>query len=243
MSGKPELQEVIAGYRRSHGYSMQMASSEHFTLHVDDADFSCAYTRPDEPAGTIVIAHGAGAGMDHPFLTGFSDALNGSGFATLRFNFPYMEQGRRFPDRPPKTIATWREVMQHAQDRSGGEPVWACGKSFGGRMASMAVAEGMGTAGLIFLGYPLHPPGKPEKIRDEHLGGVDAPMLFLQGSNDPFAQKDLLDAVVAKLGNRATLQYMPDADHSFAIKGTKRTPQEIGRSLAPPVVSYVTQNR
>jgi predicted alpha/beta-hydrolase family hydrolase len=222
---------------------MQMADSEHFTLHVDDAGFSCAYTRPAEPAATVVIAHGAGAGMNHPFLSGFSDALNTAGFATLRFNFPYMEQGRRFPDRPPKAIAAWREVLEHAQERSSGEPVWACGKSFGGRMASMAVAEGMGTAGLIFLGYPLHPPGKPEKIRDEHLVLVETPMLFLQGSNDPFARKDLLDAVVAKLGKRATLQYVPDADHSFAIKGAKRSPQEIGASLAPAVADFIRRKR
>lgn len=220
---------------------MQMAASEHFTLHVDDAGFSCAYTRPDAPAATVIIAHGAGAGMNHPFLSGFSDALNTAGVATLRFNFPYMEQGRRFPDRPPKAIAAWREVMKHAQERSGRESVWACGKSFGGRMASMAVAEGMDAAGLIFLGYPLHPPGKPEKIRDEHLALIETPMLFLQGSNDSFARKDLLDAVVARLGKRATLQYTLDADHSFAVKGTKRSPQEIGASLAPAVTSYIAQ--
>lgn len=216
-----------------------MASSEHSTLHVDDAGFSCAYTAPDNVAATIAIAHGAGAGMNHPFLVGFSDALNDLGFATLRFNFPYMEQGRRFPDRPPKAIAAWREVIRYAQERSGGEAVWACGKSFGGRMASMAVAEGMDAAGLVFLGYPLHPPGKPEKIRDEHLARVEAPMLFLQGSNDPFAQKELLDAVVAKLGKRATLQYVQDADHSFAVKGVKRSPDEVGTSLAGAVASYI----
>lgn len=220
---------------------MQMAASEHFTLHVDDAGFSCAYTRPDEPAATVIIAHGAGAGMNHPFLSGFSDALINAGYATVLFNFPYMEQGRRFPDRPPKAIAAWRAVMDHTRERSNGGSVWACGKSFGGRMASMAVAEGMDTAGLIFLGYPLHPPGKPEKLRDEHLVLVETPMLFLQGSNDAFARKDLLDAVVAKLGRRATLQYVPDADHSFAIKGTKRSPQEIGASLAPAVASYIAR--
>lgn len=215
-----------------------MASGEHFTLGIGDSNFSCAYTRPREPAATIVIAHGAGAGMNHPFLVGFSDALNDSGYATLRFNFPYIEQGRRFPDRPPKAIAAWREVMRQAQERSEGEPVWAAGKSFGGRMASMAAAEGMACAGLIFLGYPLHPPGRPEKIRDEHLGAVEAPMLFLQGTNDVFARQDLLEAVVVKLGQRATLQYVHEADHSFAVKGTRRSPQEIGASLAPAVVSY-----
>lgn len=219
-----------------------MASSERFTLQVDGADFTCAYSRPDGVTATVAIAHGAGAGMDHPFLIGFSDALNEAGLATLRFNFPYMDQGRRFPDRPPKAIAAWRQVMASAEERSDGEPVWASGKSFGGRMASMAVAEGMSAAGLAFLGYPLHPPGKPEKIRDEHLYGVEAPMLFLQGSHDTFAQKDLLEAVIAKLGGRATLQSVPDADHSFAVKGTKRSPQEIGASLAPVVASFILQD-
>ena len=169
--------------------------------------------------------------------------MNRAGFATLRFNFPYMEQGRRFPDRPPKAIAVWRKVMEHAQERAPKGAVWACGKSFGGRMASMAAAEGMEAAGLIFLGYPLHPPGKPEKIRDEHLVGVRTPMLFLQGSNDPFARKELLDPVVANLGERATLQYVPNADHSFAVKGTKRSPQEIGASLAPAVASFIARSR
>lgn len=220
-----------------------MVSPELFTLEVDDTDFSCAYARPDaEATATVVIAHGAGAGMDHPFLVGFSEALNTSGFATLRFNFPYMEQGRRFPDRPPKAIAAWRKAMHAGQERANGEPVWACGKSFGGRMASMAVAEGMSAAGLIFLGYPLHPPGKPEKIRDEHLASVDTHMLFLQGSNDPFAQEPLLDAVVSKLEKRATLQYVHDADHSFVVKGIKRSPQEIGASLAPAVASYISSH-
>lgn len=219
-----------------------MASSERFTLQVDGADFTCAYFRPDGATATVAIAHGAGAGMDHPFLIGFSDALNAAGLATMRFNFPYMDQGKRFPDRPPKAIAAWREVMASAEERSDGEPVWACGKSFGGRMASMAVSEGMEAAGLAFLGYPLHPPGKPEKIRDEHLYSVGAPMLFLQGSNDSFARKDLLDAVISKLEARATLQSVPDADHSFAVKGTRRSPQEIGASLAPALVSFIARN-
>lgn len=254
VTGEPKTQQVFTGYLGSHGISMldrtepfllrhdgQMASPERFTMQVDDAPYSCAYARPEDATATVVVAHGAGAGMDHPFLIGFSDALNALGYATLRFNFPYMEQGRRFPDRPPKAIATWWEVMRHAKERSGGLPVWACGKSFGGRMASMAVADGMDAAGLIFLGYPLHPPGKPEKIRDEHLAGIGVPMLFLQGSNDTFARADLLDAVVAKLGGLATLRWVADADHSFAVKGAKRTSEENGASLAPMVAAYITR--
>lgn len=220
-----------------------MPVPELLAMQVDDEAFSGTYSRPEVSTATLVIAHGAGAGKDHPFLVGFSDALNELGFATLRFNFPYMEQGRRFPDRPPKAIAAWREVLRNAEERSDGRPVWACGKSFGGRMASMAVAEGMAPTGLIFLGYPLHPPGKPDKIRDAHLYGIDIPMLFLQGSNDTFARQDLLDGVVARLGASATLQYVHDADHSFAVKGTKRSPQEAGASLAPPVAAFIATTR
>ncbi|WP_167996051.1 alpha/beta family hydrolase [Arthrobacter pigmenti] len=207
-------------------------------MESEESTFSGVYARPSKPKATVVIAHGAGAGMDHPFLTGFSDAMNALNFATLRFNFPYIDQGRRFPDRPPKAVAAWRQAMQEATSRSEGQPVWACGKSFGGRMASMAVAEGMTSAGLIYLGYPLHPPGKPEKIRDAHLYGIEIPMLFLQGRNDAFARPELLDAVVARIPT-ATLQAVPDADHSFAIKGNKRSQQEIGASLAPSVAAFI----
>lgn len=216
-----------------------MAFSEQLTMEIDGAGFSGTYVRPETTTATVVIAHGAGAGKDHPFLVGFSDALNDLGFATLRFNFPYMEAGRRFPDKPPKVIAAWRRAMEEAVTRSGGDPVWACGKSFGGRMASMAVAEGMSTAGLVFLGYPLHPPGKPEKIRDEHLYDIRVPMLFLQGGNDAFAQPDLLDGVVGRLPS-ATLESLADADHSFAVKGHKRTPDEVGAALAPRVAAFVS---
>ena len=140
-----------------------MAAAElPLTIDVGEAAVSAVYARPAHPAATLVVAHGAGAGMEHPFLRGFTAALNDDGVATLRFNFPYREAGKKFPDRPPVAIAAWRAVMDAARDRSEGEPVWAAGKSFGGRMASMAVAEGMPAAGLVYLGYPLHPPGKPE---------------------------------------------------------------------------------
>src|SRR5213076_1098229 len=120
------------------------------------------------------------------FLSGFTRALNEESVATLRFNFPYREAGRKFPDRPPAAIAAWRAAMEEAAARSKGEPLWAAGKSFGGRMASMAVAAGMPAAGLVYLGYPLHPPGKPDRVRAEHLFTITVPMLFLQGTGDPF---------------------------------------------------------
>src|SRR5215207_4181091 len=130
---------------------------EHLTFQVGDATVSGIAARPDGASSTMVVAHGAGAGMEHPFMAGFTRALNAEGIATLRFNFPYREAGRRFPDRPPVAIEAWRAATDAAAARArAGEPVWAAGKSFGGRMASMAVADGMPTAGLVFLGYPLH---------------------------------------------------------------------------------------
>jgi predicted alpha/beta-hydrolase family hydrolase len=177
--------------------------------------------------------------MEHPFLRGFTAALNDAGVATLRFNFPYREAGRKFPDRPPVAIAAWRAAMAAAAARSEGEPLWAAGKSFGGRMASMAVAEGMPAAGLVYLGYPLHPPGKPEKLRDGHLYGLTVPMLFLQGTRDTFATRGLLESVVERIGPAATLQWREGGDHSFAVAGAKRSPEEIGAGLAAAVADFI----
>lgn len=210
------------------------------TIAVGDTRVSALSIRPEKPVATLVLAHGAGAGMEHPFMQGFAEALAEVGVATLRFNFPYREAGRRFPDRPPLAIAAWREAMKTAIALGDGEPVWSAGKSFGGRMASMAVADGMATQGLIYLGYPLHAPGKPEKLRDEHLYGITAPMLFLQGTRDTFATPGLLEAVVSKIGPTATLQWVEGGDHSFVVKGVKRTAAGIGASLAPAVADYMT---
>lgn len=181
-------------------------------------------------------------------MSGFTRAMDALGFATLRFNFAYREAGRRFPDRPPVAIAAWRAARDAAAARAAAaraagaaeEPIWASGKSFGGRMASMAVAEGMPAAGLVFLGYPLHPPGRPERARDEHLVGLTVPMLFLQGRNDPFAiPNEQLDDVVRRIGPNATLEWIPDANHSFEVKGRKRPAAEIGASLADPVAAFL----
>jgi predicted alpha/beta-hydrolase family hydrolase len=219
------------------------SSDQQLMVAVGDASFSAVYARPGKPTATVVVAHGAGAGKDHPFLRGFSDALNGLGLATLRFNFPYLEAGRKFPDRPPAAIAAWRAAMDtaRAQAEANGDsgPVWAAGKSFGGRMASMAVADGMEATGLVYLGYPLHAPGKPEKLRDEHLYGITAPMLFLQGTRDTFATPDILAGVVARIGSNAVLQWVEGGDHSFAVAGNKRPADEVGASLALPVAEFI----
>ena len=215
-----------------------MTATENIRIVVGDGTVSATFARPDDAVATLVVAPGAGSSFDHPFLVGFTEALNQAGVATLRFNFPYREAGRRLPDRAPTAIEAWRAALAAAAARSAGRPVWAGGKSFGGRMASMAVAAGMPAAGLVFLGYPLHPPGKPDKVRDEHLYGIDRPMLFVQGTRDPFGTPDELAAVVHRL-DAATLRLIDDGNHSFEVRGAKRPAAETGAALAPIVAGFM----
>ncbi|WP_422933338.1 alpha/beta family hydrolase [Sinomonas sp. P47F7] len=216
---------------------------ERITIPTPAGDVSGVFRNPDGADGTVAVAHGAGAGMDHPFMVGYCDALNGLGIATLRFNFAYVEEGKRLPDRPPRAISVWAAVLEEARRRGAPTPLWAAGKSFGGRMASMAAADGsIAPAGLVFLGYPLHPAGNPSKLRDEHLYGLTLPMLFLQGTRDTLATRELLDGVVAKLPT-AALAWQEDADHSFAVKGVRRTPYAIGASLAAATAEFVRAAR
>ena len=216
-----------------------METSENIRIEVGAGTVSGIFGRPPDPFATLVLAPGAGSSLDHPFLTGFTRALNAAGVATLRFNFPYREAGRRFPDRAPTAINAWRAAMTVATDRSPGLSVWAGGKSFGGRMASMAVAEGMPAAGLVLLGYPLHPPGRPESMRDEHLYGLALPMLFLQGTRDPFAAPAELTPVVERIGTAAQIQWIDEANHSFEVRGSKRPDATAGAELAGRVAEFL----
>ena len=217
------------------------APEERFTIEEGRVRVSGVYARSADPSATLVVAHGAGAGMDHPFMVGFSRAMNDEGIATLRFNFPYIENGRRSPDPAPFLQESWRAAFAAASGRAEDEPVWAGGKSLGGRIASMAVADGMPAAGLVFLGYPLHPPGRPERIRDEHLYGIDAPMIFVEGTRDVFATRELLAGVIAKLGDRATLISIDGGDHSFNVRGAKRDAREVAAALAQPVAALIRE--
>jgi predicted alpha/beta-hydrolase family hydrolase len=217
----------------------ERTSEQQITIAVGNGSVAGAFGRPQDAFATLVLAHGAGAGMDHPFMTGFSRAINDEGVATVRFNFPYMEAGRRTPDRAPAAVDAWREVFDDAAKRTPELPVWAGGKSYGGRIASMAVAEGMPAAGLVFLGYPLHPPGKPDRVRDEHLYGISVPMLFLEGTADPFATPGVLHPVLEKLGDRATLHEVEGGGHSFEVRGTKRDPRAAAAGLAPVAAAFL----
>ncbi|WP_314423242.1 alpha/beta family hydrolase [uncultured Microbacterium sp.] len=188
---------------------------------------------------TAIVAHGAGTGKDHPFLTGFADALGERGFSTLRFNFPYVEQGRRMPGPATHAIATWNAVVAFARAQAPENTIWAAGKSYGGRMASMAVAEGLSVDGLAYLGYPLHAPGKPERPRAEHLPAISVPQLFIEGTNDPFIQPvSQFEEVVAGCQS-AHVVWVDGGGHTFEVKGRKRPPVEIGAALAPILADFV----
>jgi uncharacterized protein len=213
---------------------------ERLRFDAGKGEVSAAFARPRGSVATLVVAHGAGAGLDHPFLVGFTRAVNDLKIATLRFNFPYLEAGRRSPDSPSAAVKAWRAAFDLAVTRSGRSPVFAGGKSYGGRMASMAAAEGMAAAGLVFLGYPLHAPGKTEKVRDEHLYAIGVPMLFLHGTLDAFAEPALLRRVIARLGPSAVDAPVDGGDHSFNVRGAKRDPREVGASLAPIVAAFIT---
>jgi predicted alpha/beta-hydrolase family hydrolase len=217
-------------------------TEERLRFDAGKGEVSGAFARPRGSVATLVVAHGAGSGMDHPFLVGFTQEINDLGVATLRFNFPYMEAGRRSPDPQAAAVNAWRAAFDLASAKSGRTKVFAGGKSYGGRMASVAAADGMPTAGLVFLGYPLHAPGKPEKIRDEHLYAIDVPMLFLHGTLDAFADPALLRRVLKKLGPTAVDHQIEGGDHSFNVRGSKRDPREVGGSLAPVVAAFVREH-
>jgi len=175
--------------------------------------------RPKDARLLYVLAHGAGAGMRHPFLESISQRLAEQGIATLRYQFPYMERRSRRPDPPAVAAATVRAAVAEAARIAPDLPLVAGGKSFGGRMTSTAQAEEPlpGVRGLVFLGFPLHPPGRPDDKRAEHLAHVQVPMLFLQGTRDDFAALKLLQPLVKRLGERATLYLVEGGDHSFCV--------------------------
>lgn len=185
--------------------------------------------------GTIVaLGHGAGGDRKTPFLRRVAEALASAGRGVVLYNFPYTDARRRAPDPPDVLEATARAVGEHARASLGARRVVLGGKSMGGRIASQAVAKGAAADGLLFLGYPLHPPGRPETLRDRHLPAIRVPMLFVQGTRDSFARWDLLEAVIARLGAMATLHRVEEADHSF------RVPRRTGRT-APDVEAEIVE--
>src|SRR5271169_4202508 len=192
----------------------------HLTIRVNQTQVISGLLQiPDPPNACLVLAHGAGAGMTHPFMATAAAELGDRGIATLRYQFPYMEQGSRRPDPPKVAHATVRAAVDEANRHFPDLPLFAGGKSFGGRMTSQAQAASplVGVQGLAFLGFPLHPSGKPSVDRAQHLFEVRIPMLFLQGTRDALALPELIARVVENLGDRAARRMFADADHSFHV--------------------------
>ena len=185
----------------------------------DDVSVSALLQVPRGAEALLVLAHGAGAGMAHPFMAAMASGLAERAIATLRYQFPYMERGSKRPDPPALAQAAVRAAVAAAAQAQPELPLFAGGKSFGGRMSSQAQAKAPlnGVRGLVFLGFPLHPAGKPSQDRAKHLSDVKIPMLFLQGSRDALAELTLLEPVCKSLGKRATLKLFADADHSFHV--------------------------
>ncbi|HUB44472.1 MAG TPA: alpha/beta family hydrolase [Acetobacteraceae bacterium] len=206
------------------------------------APVSALLLAPSPPRAVFVLAHGAGAGMSHPFMTAVAEQLAERGVATLRFQFPYMEHGSWRPDPPAVAQATVRVAVAEAARRLPGLPLFAGGKSFGGRMTSQAQADAAlpGVKGLVFLGFPLHPAKRPSIDRAKHLANIAIPMLFLQGTRDALAEPDLIARVVTSLGNRATLISIPDADHSFHVPArTGRTDAQVLADMCDAIAGWM----
>lgn len=220
---------------------MSAATALRFVAWPAAGEVSAVLDRPAGARRLVVFAHGAGAGMRHAFMEAMAGALNAHGLATFRYQFPYMEQRSGRPDPQPVLLGTVRAAIEAARAAAPDLPLLAGGKSMGGRMTSLAAAEGTlpGVHGLVFFGFPLHPAGRPAGSRADHLPRVRLPLLFLQGTRDALADLELLRPVVAALGARATMHVVEGGDHSFAVlKRTGRSGAEVIAELARVVAAW-----
>jgi predicted alpha/beta-hydrolase family hydrolase len=189
----------------------------------------------------LALGHGAGGDRRTGLLVRLANTLAAGERRVVLHNFPYTEARRRVPDKPAVLEATIRAVATQAREILGASKLVLGGKSMGGRIASQAMAQGLAADGLLFLGYPLHPPGRFDTLRDGHLPAITAPMRFVQGTRDAFARADLLAAVLGGLGDRATLHSIEDGDHSFAVpRRTGRAPAQIEAEVAAAITSWLT---
>lgn len=220
-----------------------MTSTRRLSFEVARASVSALLVRPLDASALLVLGHGAGAGMRHVFMEEMAGLLAERGVATLRYQFPYMEAGRRYPNPQRILTATVRRAVAAAHEAAPDLPLFAGGKSMGGRMTSLAAADAPfpGVRGIVFLGFPLHGIGKPPGIeRSEHLHHFDLSLLFVQGTRDRLANLDFLRPVVERLGSRATLHVLEDGDHSFKVlKRSGRTHEEVMAEVADAVTGWI----
>ena len=227
---------------RAHTERVTRAAPQTLTIDVDaSTQVPGLLQRTPHAHAMLVLAHGAGAGMQHAFLAGMAQDLAEIGIATLRYEFPYMARGSRRPDPPPLCHATVRGALDAARRLAPSLPLLAGGKSFGGRMTSQAQASSPlpGVRGLVFLGFPLHPPKEPAAARGAHLARIEIPMLFLQGSRDEFATSAHLMPLIATLGERARLELLADADHSFHVPARSgRTDAQVRGEMLAAIAAF-----
>lgn len=194
-------------------------------------------------SSALILAHGAGNDMHNPFLSFMHDQLAQRGLLTVKFNFPYKERGRKAPDRPPILEATWNAVVKAVREDGGLTParVFFSGKSMGGRIASLLAAAGEECAGLVFFGYPLHPPNKPNKPKTEHLSRIACPILFVQGSRDALCKLDLLQDALEAIKGPVSLTVIEGGDHSYKVlKRDRRSQQEVWKEVLEHVWKWLT---
>ncbi len=197
---------------------------------------------PAKAPSLIVLAHGAGSGMRNDFMDHFAGGLASSGHRVARFEFPYMAGGRKAPDKGPVLEQSFVDTLEVLAKERKGRKVVAGGKSMGGRIASQAAAKGMPVDGLVFLGYPLHPPGRPDRIRDAHLKDIEVPMLFVEGTRDPFCPLETLDRVLVPLKKTASVFVVEDGDHSLKVrKSSGRSTTEAWDEAVEAIDAWLTK--
>jgi predicted alpha/beta-hydrolase family hydrolase len=224
---------------------MKTASAQKLDIEIGNAgSVSALLIRPAGARACFVFAHGAGAGMTHPFMEAVAQGLGERGVATLRYQFPYMEKGTKRPDLPAIAQAAVRAAVAEAERHCADLRLIAGGKSFGGRMTSQAQAKAplAGVNGLAFLGFPLHPAGKPSSDRAEHLAEIHVPMLFMQGTRDNLAELKLLEPVVSSLGPSALLHLVDGGDHSFHVLARSgRNDSDVMREILDTFANWIEE--
>jgi predicted alpha/beta-hydrolase family hydrolase len=197
-----------------------------------------AYPAGDRAAAVLVLAHGAGAGQKHPFMVATAKGLAARGISVVTFDFPYMRERRHVPDKAPVLEDAFRDVIDASRTWSGAKQVFIGGKSMGGRMATHLGAQGLdGLRGIVALGYPLHPPGRPDKPRTEHLPSIRTPVLIVQGERDAFGTPDELRPVIGTMKASTTLHVVPGGDHSLAVRGRKK--DEVFEGVLDVVANWI----
>lgn len=213
-----------------------------FTIEAPSGDIRATLYEPAAPRHTLILAHGAGAGQGHPWMRARAGDLADRGVRTVTFDFPYITAGRKVPDRAPVLIDAWRTVVARVASRFPAEPLAIGGKSMGGRMATMLLAEADAPAavrGCAALGYPLHPPGKPDQLRVAHLGVIRVPLLVVQGERDPFGGGDEIRQAFAAAGARPEVVDVPHGGHGFEVRGRDARQADVYARIADVVSEWL----